>query len=777
MADVSDASSPCEPTLDSDPRPKRRGLRRALIAGQVLLGLLLGLGAAEYTFAKRDDGAFPHVNFYVSDALLGVRLEPGATMRFRLHDNPVSSISVNAQGYRGADWPDPPAAGERSDAILVVGDSQVFGLGVNDDETASAQLAARTGRPVLNAGVPTYGPLEYLAITQELLQERRPQTVVYVLNFLNDPFELERLNLERHAVWDGWAVRLETAPSRVRAFPGRRWLLSKSHLVYAARRWLHERDQAKQPQTAELGLPSEGSWEDLVADGSRSLAHDESAKLEASESRLHRRKRLEQAVQELESKHDAIDELIIQEYEEVERDEVRIARARPGDIVEDRYSESSRSITLTAAHIRRAASARKAYIKQLSNKRRGGAGPEFKQLVTASDSLSEEIERLRVELVAGQEQPRYPSVFDDHLAQLAELCTRHGAELIVVALPMDVQVSAEEWIKYGVEPSEAPDMEPSLALLGDALASAEALGARGLDATPALREAGPGAFLDGDIHMTATGHAALAGAIAEALARTPPPRHPRPGLAPGHSYPPASTRWTAMDEVAVKGSSKAGCSTQIVGTWLKVVCPKSQARRAPVPSAIELLAGERRETLSVVTNDGLALVTPLVNRQPFTARFEWDTQAYELRVTWAADDQGELRFAAEFTKLEGGGRPPEPSAEAEQLCACHKQLTAQVDCSNPGGDPYNDDPGRCQPSCSELWGQVSAPCFASYAGERLDCEMLLACSQAEPLAAPQCPEGFVNATATNACYRVCDERHPCAQGTCTAYQGGELCFP
>src|SRR5690606_15998542 len=54
-----------------------------------------------------------------------------------------------------------------------------------------------------------------------------------------------------------------------------------------------------------------------------------------------------------------------------------------------------------------------------------------------------------------------------------------------------------------------------LALLGDLLASAEALGIRGLDATPALRAAEPGAFLNGDIHMTARGHAALAEALAE----------------------------------------------------------------------------------------------------------------------------------------------------------------------------------------------------------------------------------------------------------------------
>src|SRR5690606_551090 len=135
------------PASDSNVPPKRRWLRPTLITAQVLMGLGLGLAVAELAFAHRDDGAFPHVNFYLADPELGVRLEPGARMRFRLHDNPVSEINVNRQGYRGADWPDDPAEGE----ILIVGDSQVFGLGVNDDQTFAAGLAEHTGRPVLNA--------------------------------------------------------------------------------------------------------------------------------------------------------------------------------------------------------------------------------------------------------------------------------------------------------------------------------------------------------------------------------------------------------------------------------------------------------------------------------------------------------------------------------------------------------------------------------------------------------------------------------------------------
>jgi lysophospholipase L1-like esterase len=89
-------------------------------------------------------------------------------------------------------------------------------------------------------------------------------------------------------------------------------------------------------------------------------------------------------------------------------------------------------------------------------------------------------------------------------------CEADGARLIVVALPMDVQVSAEEWKKYGAEPI---DMEPTKILVRDLLEAAEAVGAKALDATPALAAAEPGAFLDKDIHMTAKGHRALAEAL------------------------------------------------------------------------------------------------------------------------------------------------------------------------------------------------------------------------------------------------------------------------
>ena len=160
-----------------------------------MLGLTLGLVLAEGAFWWRDAGAFPHLNLYTVDPVLGVRLEPNASMKLRVASNDVTTMQTNSLGYRAPEWRT-PALGE----VLVVGDSQVFGLGVENDETFSAKLSGLLKVNVLNGGVPTYGPREYTAVVKEVLATRKVNTVVYVLNLSNDLFEVDRPNLQRHAV-------------------------------------------------------------------------------------------------------------------------------------------------------------------------------------------------------------------------------------------------------------------------------------------------------------------------------------------------------------------------------------------------------------------------------------------------------------------------------------------------------------------------------------------------------------------------------------------------
>jgi hypothetical protein len=485
-------------------RPSR-WRRRLAIAGQISLGLALGLVLTELAFAARDRRAFPHVNFYVPDAELGARLEPGAEMAFRLGDNPLTHIAVNSLGYRGPEWP--PESSDRSE-ILVVGDSQVFGLGVDDHQTFSVVLADELERTVLNAGVPTYGPPEYYAVAEELLAQRRSiGTLVYVLNFLNDPFELERPNHERHAIWDGWAVQIETAPrpEDIVEFPGRRWLMSRSHAIYAARRWWHSSD-AEWFARVDRGLPSEGGWTDLLAASDLTPTAIGRAELEATLLIVD----AETRVQKLVAKLAELDEDLERARDELERrqpwpNDEHILEARPGAIIRDRYSESARDIEVTAWVYKAALERRHRHL---------AARGRIEALEQRRQHLLADIQGVPVPAEPKQVEPeRAPSVFAPHFVWLERLCEQHEVELLVVMLPFDVQVSSDEWAKYGVE--DGPDMAPTLALIDDAMASAKKVGIQAFDATPVLREALPGAFLDADIHMTPKGHAALGRALAE----------------------------------------------------------------------------------------------------------------------------------------------------------------------------------------------------------------------------------------------------------------------
>jgi len=748
-------------------------LRALRIAGQVTLGLGLGLAIAELAFSWRDEGAFPHANFYVPDAELGVRLEPGASMNFKLRENPRTTIHVNSRGYRGGEWA-APGDGE----VIVVGDSQVFGLGVEDDATFSAGLARRSARPVINAGVPTYGPAEYMAVARELLAERKAKTVVVTLNFANDPFELGRPNRERHAVWDGWAVRSETAPATTTEFPGRRWLFSRSHLVFGIRKWLHARGAAAAPDGAELddpldiGTPSEGGWQDIVLASKRAHEDLESEHKKAASQLASSQVQLASVDKALVANRQNLARLVAEESRfDGMRDQ--IARGQPGDIVRDNRSEASRSIVLTAEMIREAAKGRDQILADiLADEKRMGEG-RASALITAEKTLEASREQLRQQITAGVTLSGRPaSQFREYLREFKAMCEQHGAELVVVALPIDVQVDRGEWAKYGVV--DGPDMSDSLVLLGDLVGDARELGIRALDATEALRGAQPGAFLDHDIHMTATGHAALAGALAQELAAPVPTplRLPDPGLPAGMSFPPTVDKWLGIEGLRVAGGYDLGCNPQIREGWLRVQCRRQKSNNAML--GVEVLAGGTPATMAMNAGDSLSLVTPLTIGRPITARFHWQTGAHDLEITWSADGAGEQRPEGRFIARPGVAAPAvtTPSAAVEGLCKCQGERGRDRLCIYANDEPVGMSP--CRPACTDLWGdpRLAEACGATFP---LDCASRLACAQNDPLFAPVCPPGQVHAFASNACFAVCDAVRTCQTGECVAWQGGSVC--
>lgn len=724
-------------------KPRWRGFVRH--GGRVLLGLALGIVVTEVVFRWRDGGAFPHLNFYVEDAERGVRLRPGATERIRFSNNPISSVRINAEGYRGADWP-PPGA----DEVVTVGDSQVFGLGVEEGETFSAVLQSALGgkRLVRNLGVPTYGPREYNAALEEALAKRPATLVVYTVNIANDLFEANRPNRDRHAVWDGWAVRKETAPSSVTSFPGRSFLYSQSHAFYALRRWMYDRG----PKVDEGGFASEGTWRDIgeaatLAGRERSAAEEETARLE----RIHQRE-IEYAKDGVTAADQAVEDKLLYaspllrdgdfDYDKggLPKEAIyRAAKLSPGDIVTTHNAESSRDARVNAEEIRRGALLRIAVEKEARRQAELSRDKETLGLFARRDELEKKVATLQAAVPAKVEalSPLAPA-----LREAKAICDKHGARLFVVALPIDVQVSSAEWAKYGAKPV---DMEPSKVLLADIVVAARSVGADGLDATAALSAAEPGAFLDGDIHMTPKGHKALGEAIAKAIV-TPHFDVPRAGLPPARSRAPRPEEWTPSTEIAVRESDPAGCETKKVREWLGIFCRhKGGAKGVIVSKGSEVVAGS--------VPGASVLIAPVIRGQSVKATFVFEGTTREFTVDVPDAPEGAV-IGFDKPALGTPALPPK-NPHTDALCTC---FAAKF-------------PGQ---SCAKAATTVAdADCATTYAS---DCEKLIACSSGDPAAPPKCREGSAAAGAFGRCHALCSAEVGCTAGKCTEWQGGRVCM-
>jgi lysophospholipase L1-like esterase len=155
---------------------------------------------------------------------------------------------TNARGFRGDDWPDMPAPGERR--VLVAGDSFTFGNGVSEGGTF-VEIADRLIRRgddggqwrVLNLGTSAWGPQNALAYLESEGAEIGASCLVYAFFLGNDVMDNVASHL--YSLRDG---RLEKNPVAVasphlvgrvkqamRALPVYDFLLDHSQLFNLAR--------------------------------------------------------------------------------------------------------------------------------------------------------------------------------------------------------------------------------------------------------------------------------------------------------------------------------------------------------------------------------------------------------------------------------------------------------------------------------------------------------------------------------------------------------------
>ncbi|MBL8720040.1 MAG: hypothetical protein JNL79_28905 [Myxococcales bacterium] len=514
----------------SDPEarvaPTTRLRRRALRGLQIVAGLAVGVVLAEGIFRLRDRGAFPHLNLYRPDADLGVRLRPSTTQKLAVgKNNPITSVTIDAEGYRALEAPGQP----RNDApagVLAIGDSQVFGLGVEGEQTFVAELGRLTGKAAYDGGVPTYGPAEYQVVLDELLARKKPAVVVYVVNFANDLFEANRPNKTRHFVWDGWAVRAEAAPASWTEFPGRTWLFRDSHAFF----WLRRAVARFGPGIETIDFRSEGNFADLVLAGKSANAAHGDAQTSGDKIVADWEKSMAEITSAADDQQKKLADLAFGKWPDLAKTKEGAAyqkgKGNPGDIVSERVilSEAATGPGQRIQELTAGAKIR-ARVEEIIRKRaEEAADAEESKAILAT---FEERARLEKRIAALRALPlRFltaASPLAPWLEKAKKSCDAHKARLIVVALPLDVQVSPTEFAKYGVG---VEDTTPTMILLRDLVQTATALGIASVDATAPLAAAEPGAFLDGDLHMTPKGHAALAKAVFARLA-LPDPQAPK----------------------------------------------------------------------------------------------------------------------------------------------------------------------------------------------------------------------------------------------------------
>ncbi|MAA79688.1 MAG: hypothetical protein CL916_10550 [Deltaproteobacteria bacterium] len=712
---------------------------------QLFCGLFVGIFILECVFGIYYEWAFPHVNIYQQDAQLGVRLIPNESQYLKIHTNPRSHLCTNNQGFRGSDFPKPT-----EDEIIIVGDSQVFGLGVEEDQTFSAQLQHLTNRTVINAGIPTYGPPEYTAIAKELIEQRSPKTLIYTLNMVNDLFEYNSPNSERHKEWDGWAVRTETAPDDVFSFPGRKWLFQKSHLMYSIRRYL----RTQQDPNPLLHLPSEGMWDDFLNPNTMINKKDLSSLPEQQQELLTTQSQIEHVRKQLMIQFRIQGETLSDE----ERQLMNASNASPGDvidIVQDRYIEEGRSILATTEMINLGVEYRKKFLEELrkTNKKEW---LKIDSLVSQNTSLQKKKRRMLKRWMNAQQ---IPTPLFDTLKEIDTFCTQNGVEFIVLILPMDVQVSPAEWEKY---PFSKQDMTSSLTILTDISKDVQKLGHKMINPLEGLRSIQPAGFLDGDIHMDPKGHAKVAQVIQNVMQKPPPPKLPKAGIPDHRTWVPSPSDWIQETSRRI---DYIGCKRKLKEEWIHIQCsaPYMEGRYTD----IEVIGGHP-EQMKYITQTKVTLVMPIQKSETWNIQLHQENHHRVIKIQRTNEEI--MRLHISVSQRIEGGKIHTPSASQLELCTCQKKENPSERCPEIIGLIGGLD-NTCNQACDTLYARDTELCM-----QEETCSDKLACATGTPWALPTCPDGSVHAGATGGCFKLCDQHTPCEQGTCSEWMDAMVCF-
>lgn len=206
-------------------RAGRRPAHRGLVARLALLAVACAVAAVAGELAVRF--LAPRVvpgngRFYVEDDELQYRLRPGFSGRFSDGAEFDTAVRVNAEGLRG------PELDAGAPGLLGLGDSILFGYGVEEEVTFVAGAAHALGLVELNAGAPAYDVSRAARLGQRLLPRLHPRAVVLSVFLGNDEVDSAPGRLDVRVV-DGALVAVGTERSPLRRATHAVYL--RSHLL------------------------------------------------------------------------------------------------------------------------------------------------------------------------------------------------------------------------------------------------------------------------------------------------------------------------------------------------------------------------------------------------------------------------------------------------------------------------------------------------------------------------------------------------------------------
>jgi hypothetical protein len=142
---------------------------------------------------------------FLREKQLGIVFRRGFRGRFAHPEYHHELVEINNAGYRDRDWPDRPDPG--TVGVLLLGDSTLFGFGVDREDTIAARLEALlvarrpgTAFHVYNSGVPGYGPRHELIVLRGLVEPLQPRVCVVYFYDGNDLEDCRRQFVETRAV-------------------------------------------------------------------------------------------------------------------------------------------------------------------------------------------------------------------------------------------------------------------------------------------------------------------------------------------------------------------------------------------------------------------------------------------------------------------------------------------------------------------------------------------------------------------------------------------------